>query len=223
MRSLSRPRPAVSLLTLAGLALLATSVVATWTPGAFAEDPAKVPELYESSFAHEATGDIDRALNDVLSILRATPDSYVANLRAGWLYYSKGRYEDSVRFYDKASQLAPKAVEPHLGRMLPLMAAGRWAETERAGKRVLTSSPRNYLATSRMAYAAFVQGRYKEAERLYGEVLGDYPSDTEMMLGLGWTYVKEGRSAEARSMFEAVLLIRRDNVNAKAGLQAVGG
>ena len=183
-------------------------------------DNDRVAELFESSFAHEATGDVGRALNDVLLILRLDAAHYIGTLRAGWLYYSKGRYSDAVKMYDKASELAPKAIEPRLGVMLPLMAAKKWDRAEQVGTAILKGAPRNYLALSRLAYVAFSQGRYKIAAERYQAVLADHPSDLEMMLGLGWTFLKQGRKAEARKMFEMVLSIRRQNVNAKAGLQA---
>jgi len=42
-----------------------------------------------------------------------------------------------------------------------------------------------------------------------------------MWLGLGWTHVKQGRAADARAAFARVLRVRRDNLSAKAGLQAL--
>lgn len=209
------PRALAPRLALTALTMLATTTFAR------ADGAGTIPELFESSFANEATGDLDRALNDVLNILRVDDGHYLGNLRAGWLYYSKGRYDDAVRFYDKAGKGVPKAIEPRLGQMLPLMAAKRWKEAEALGLAVLRRAPHNYLASSRLAYITFSLGRYKDAETYYRAVLDDYPSDTEMMLGLGWTYLRQGRKAEARAMFEAVLSIRRQNVNARAGLDSL--
>ena len=203
-----------------GLSLAALLVFGTARPAA-AEGAADVPELFASSFAYETAGDVDRALNDVLRVVRIAPDHYVATLRAGWLYYLKGRYSDSVELYQKAVKLAPSAAEPKLGLMLPLMAAGRWGEAEKIGEMVLTRAPRNYLAGSRMAYIAFSQGRWKVAEQRYQEVLDDYPGDIEMMLGLAWTWAKEGRAADAKGLFQKVLAIRKDNVNARTGLDGI--
>ncbi|TNF38415.1 MAG: tetratricopeptide repeat protein [Deltaproteobacteria bacterium] len=181
----------------------------------------QVAERFASSFAHEAKGEIDEALNDVLVILRGDQKHYVATLRAGWLYYVGGRYADSVQMYEAAEALAPRALEPRLGLMLPLMAAKRWAKAEIVGRELLKLAPRDYTVRSRLAWIAFSQGRYKEAEELYAAVLADYPSDLEMMLGLAWTWLREGRKAEARGMFEQVLSIRSDNMQAKTGLQSL--
>ncbi len=202
--------------------LTAALGLATWAQPARAGEASKIPALFESSFAYEATGDYARALNDTLQVLRQAPDHYLGNLRAGWLYYLKGRYADAVKRYEKAQALAPKAIEPKLGAMLPLMAAKRWGEAEALGKAVLARAPHNYTAGSRLAFIAFSLGRYKEAERRYRAVLEDFPSDTEMTLGLAWTYVRQGRTAEARALFQQVLEVHRKNVNAQAGLDALG-
>ena len=40
-----------------------------------------------------------------------------------------------------------------------------------------------------------------------------------MMLGRAWTWLRQGRKAEARRAFLAVLAIRRQNTSARAGLE----
>ena len=207
----------------AGLGMTMTAMlICGGSVAALASDGAKIAELFESSFAHEATGKTTNALADVKAVLQMDGDHYVANLRAGWLHYRSGEYADSIQFYRKAVALAPRAVEPKLGLMLPLMAAKRWSEAERTGKQIMTTAPRNYLAASRVAYIHYVQGRYARAEEGYQAVLRDYPSDLDMMLGLAWIYLKQGRNPDARAMFQRVLSIRRKNESAKAGMQALG-
>jgi tetratricopeptide (TPR) repeat protein len=204
------------------LAFAAAAVVALFAfacPG-FAQ-PVDKAERFESSFAHEASGDYAKSFADMQKILEQDPTDYVATLRAGWLTYLRKRYTESAAFYQQAVKLAPKAIEPQLGLMLPLMAAGRWADAERAGRAIVAKAPGDYLATSRLAFILFSQARFKEAEVLYRQVLDNYPSDTEMMLGLGWTWLRQGRKDEARQMFDAVLAIRRQNASAKAGRGAL--
>lgn len=181
----------------------------------------EIAELFESSFAHEVTGNLDRSLRDVLEILRVEPGHYIANYRAAWLYYLQARYTESVKYYEKASTIKPHALEPRIGMMLPLMAARRWAEAEVLGETILKQAPQNYLTGSRLAFTYFSQGKYSRALVLYKEVLAQYPSEIEMMLGIGWTYLKQGKTNQARAMFEQVLGIRRQNLNAKAGLEAI--
>ena len=206
----------------AGLGVtVAAAVIAGLSVVALAADGARIGKLFESSFAHEATGKTGKALSDVKAVLAIDSNHYFANLRAGWLAYLAGNYPAALGYYDRATALAPHAVEPKLGRMLPLMAAKRWRDAEVAGKSVLRTDSGNYLARSRMAFIFFSQGRYGDAEKTYRAVLGDYPSDMDMMLGLGWTLLRQGRRTEARRAFSDVLAIRPNNANARAGLAAI--
>ncbi|MBI5610434.1 MAG: tetratricopeptide repeat protein [Deltaproteobacteria bacterium] len=207
--------------------VLAVAAVVGLSPRSHAEDAgaaaqrARIAELFESSFSHEATNNYAKALADVQQIVQLAPQHYVANLRLGWLSYQKQRYDESVAAYTKAAELAPRALEPQLGMMLPLMAGKKWTSAERIGRAVLAVAPRNYLASSRLAYIAFSQGKFKEAEALYRQVLEDYPGDLEMQLGLGWTLLRLGRREEARATFAEVLGVSRQNASAKAGLEAL--
>ncbi len=200
---------------------LAFAALTLLAPPALAADHDQVAELFASSYAHEAKGDHPGALNDVLQILRADEDLYVAVLRAGWLYYAQGRHADSVAMYERAERLAPEALEPKLGLTLPLMASGRWAKAEVVTAEVLQMAPRNYTARSRFGWIAFNQGRYKVAETHYSAALADFPSDLEMMMGLGATFARQGRKVDARALYERVLLVNKDHLSAKAALQAL--
>jgi len=187
---------------------------------ALADVDQRIAALFESSAIHETKGYLDKALGDVHKILGMDPNHYVANYRAGWLYYSMGRYTDSIRLYKKASSIKPRAIEPQLGLMLPLMASKQWGKAEALGEELLKKAPFNYLAGSRLAFIYFSQGKYQNAKVQYQKVLENFPSEIEMMLGLGWTYLKQQKKAEAREMFETVLSISKKNANALAGLNA---
>ncbi len=181
----------------------------------------RVSQLFASSFQNERNGDTGRALNNTLEILRLDRKNYVATLRAGWLYYLRANYRDSIALYERAIALAPKAIEPRLGAMLPLMAAKNWSVAEVMGKKVLRADPRNYTVRSRMAFISFMQGDYKAAERRYRAVLSDFPSDTDMMLGLAWTYVRQGRLRAAEELFRTITAVYPEHLKAKEGLQAL--
>ena len=198
--------------------VLMTMGMSASRPAHAADDP--VAAHFEASFKAEEEGEIARALNEVLEVLRVHGDDYVANLRAAWLYYRKGQYDDAIVTYRKAITLAPRSVEAHLGLTLPLMAMSRWKETEDICRKVLRPAPANYLALSRLAYAQYNRAAFTEAEASYQKVLSLFPSDLDMMLGLGWTYTKLGRPEQARALFDAVLRIRRTSLGARAGLEA---
>lgn len=180
-----------------------------------------VPELYRRSYALEAAGSPAAALAAMDAMEPAQAADYVFNLRRGWLLYLGGRYAEAVAAYGKAIDLEPRAVEPRLGQMLPLMAARRWREVERQGAEVLTIMPGEFTALSRLAFAAYSQGRFTEAEGLYRRALAAFPASVEMRAGLGWTLLKLARPREARVELTRALQVAPDHASASQGLALV--
>ena len=181
----------------------------------------KMADLFESSIAQESTGNIDRALSETLEVLKLDPNHYLGNYRAAWLYYYKGNYQQSINYYEKAATLKPDSVEAKLGLLLPLMAQKNWTKAEALARKLYAKAPYNYYAGSRLAYIFYAQGKYDEAETQYKKVIEAFPSETDMILGLGWTYLKQGKKQSARDAFSEVLVIKRNNLSAKTGLESL--
>jgi len=175
---------------------------------------------YRASYQHEAQGKYAEALADIDALTPQQRRTYVYQLRRGWLLYLLARHWDSIEAYRAAIKLHPKAVEPRVGLMLPEMALLMWMDVLETGKAALKLDPHNYLANSRMAWANYSLGRYKQAEALYRRILVAYPADVEMRVGLGWSLVKQGRYGTALAEFEAVLEFAPDNASAQAGRTA---
>ena len=184
-------------------------------------DTKKIAAWFASSFQHEIRADYRAALKDVLKILKAKPDHYIANLRAGWLYYLQGKYAESVVHYRKTTKLAPSAIEPRLGLMMPLMAMKDWKSTEITALEVLQTDNRNYLSVSRLAYVLFQQGRYTDAAKAYARLVDWYPGELDMKLGLAWSYLKMGKYKTAETLFREVLAVRKTDTGALSGLDMI--
>lgn len=178
-------------------------------------------KLFESSFAYEVNGDLDRAINDTIQILRVDPNNYIALLRSAWLYYSNARYSDAIAYYTKAAKINPGAIEPKIGVTLPQMALGNWEAAATAAKAAISLAPKDYTVRIRLAYISYMRGAYQESAALYASLLRHYPSDMDVKLGLAWAYYKLGNKAQAKKLFDEVLKVRRDNVSAKSGLDAL--
>ncbi len=178
-------------------------------------------KLYDASFQAETNGDYASALNRVLEIIRSDTKNYTATLRAGWLFYMNKQYKSSIKYYKKAGRLQPKAIEPLLGMSLPLMALKEWKSAEIITKKIIKKDPCNYLAVSRLALVLYYEGKYGEAKSNYLKLLQLYPGDIEMKLGLAWTYVKMGQKSRASTLFNRVLTVRKSNLSALAGIDAV--
>lgn len=181
---------------------------------------AEVPDLYQQSYEQEALGAWRSALAALEALPPAEKQGYLYALRRGWLLYLDGQLDAAIGAYDQAIAREPDAIEPLLGRTLPLLAARRWTEAEAACRQVLARDPKNATARGRQAWALYNLGRYAEAEPIYRALSAEWPSDVELRAGLGWTLLQLGKKDQARPLFEAVLRVAPKHASAAAGLAA---
>jgi tetratricopeptide (TPR) repeat protein len=177
------------------------------------------PGHFQASYDQEAIGHYQEALN-ALDELSAKEGSYVAQLRKGWLHYRLGMNGPAVEAYNKAIVLAPRAVEPRLGVLLPLLAGKQWQTAEKHARELLKLDPQNYFGTLRLAFALYNQNKLVESQRLYEKLVDAYPSDTDARSGLGWALLKQGRTAEAAAVFRALLDFAPKNALGQQGIAA---
>jgi tetratricopeptide (TPR) repeat protein len=187
--------------------------------GALADETA---DAYQASNDLELAGRYREALQAMDGVPSTGRGEYVYHLRRAWLCYLAGDHRESVDAYRQAIAMAPRAVEPRLGLMLPQMALHLWVDAEQTAVDTLALDPRSYLAGSRRAWALYNLGRYDEAEVAYRRVLELYPGDTEMRTGLGWCLLKLDRGADSAAQFRQVLRVDPADASAQQGLAASG-
>lgn len=179
-------------------------------------------DALKTSYEAEAKGDYKAAIQPL--VLPAAATSYIAQLRLGWLCYCNKEWSESIAHYSQAIQLSPFAIEPLLGLMLPQMAAGKNDDAQRTAQSALRLDPNNYTALSRSAWLTFSRQDYRAAAATYRKLTALYPTDTEMLLGLGWSLKWSGNVTEAAQQFRTVLLLSPGNTRALQGLgEDVGG
>ena len=97
-------------------------------------------KVFENSYAKEASGDYQDAINELAGL---NGFDYHKFLRLGWLYYLDKNYEASIRYYEQAIKLRPKAVEALLGLCNPLDAQKKTDQLETTYKKILAIDPMN--------------------------------------------------------------------------------
>jgi len=185
------------------------------------ESDGKIKRGFTKSLEMENKGDLSSALDEALKILVMEERNYPATLRAGWLYYRLGNYPRSAAKYRKARALSPRAVEPLAGLLLPLVASKRWKEAITVARRALSVDKQNYTANSCMAFALFSVNKYEGALRHYNKMVKLYPSDTQMQLGLAWTWFRLGNMKLAHQWFTKVLEVKPADKSAIQGMQLI--
>lgn len=183
-----------------------------------AQGDSKLSSLYRESYVLEAKGDYAGASAKVRDARQASGNSYFAVVRLAWLQYLAGDYAASASAYGEAVAIDPKAIEPKIGLTLPLLAAKRWKDLDRACRDVLIADPQNASARSRLAQALYWTSNYADSSAAYQKLTAEYPSNLDYKTGLAWALLKQGRTGDARQIFQAVLIVSPDNASAKEGL-----
>lgn len=204
---------------------LSISAHATWDD---------LQKALDSSYTLEAGRDISGAISAIKTMKPADQDdSYLVNYRLGWLHYSAGLasealnhaeslkyYEQSVGYYGEAVKLRPGSVEALLAMVQPLDKAGKTSEIIKTYDSVLDNDSQNLTALKWLAFINYSTKKdYKKAAGYYERVLKLYPTDVEMLLGLGYSYKMDGKKADAGKIFNYVLRLSPTNVRASAGLK----
>jgi tetratricopeptide (TPR) repeat protein len=172
---------------------------------------------FETSYEMALNNKYDEAIAPLLKLYPKNPSDYVVNLRLGYLYYLKGDFKTSVNYYEKAVRIKPKAMEPYLGLLLPLMARKDYKGAVKWGQAGLKIDPFNYTALSNVAYAYYLSRDTKNASLYYLRLTELYPSDITMRVGLAWAYLKEGDKIKARKEFIQVLNLSPNDEWANTG------
>jgi tetratricopeptide (TPR) repeat protein len=181
---------------------------------------ADVPDLYRASYKAEARGDFADALAKLREIRQSAGASYFVSLRTGWLAYLAGDLPTAEAQYRDAVAAKPRAIEPRIGLSLVLFVAQKWRPLETVCNQVLAEDAKHPLVRARLAAAHYNLGNYPDAATGYRKLVDDYPGELDFQTGLAWALLHLGKREEARKLFQAVLAVSPDNVNARDGVAA---
>ena len=185
----------------------------------FAEDSKALLEAFQKSIAFENKQDYTNAV-DVLKPL-ATSTNYEANVRLGWLYYSAGKHNESVTYYTKAIALKPTATEPLWGITYPLAELKKWADLQGIYQKIISLDPKNTTANYRLGLSAYYGKDYTVAKKYFDIVLSLYPLDYNTLLMSAWTTYFLEKVADAKTLFNRVLMVMPGDKSATDGLALI--
>jgi Tfp pilus assembly protein PilF len=186
----------------------------------FSQDTAKVSAVkkaFESSYVFEKTANYTTAIAKIKSVYDET--SYEINLRLGYLYYENLSYRESEKYYKKAVALKPNSIEAKLGFALPLYSLSIWDTLKMQYEAILKLDPNNSTVNYRMGLIYYYKPDYTTALTYFQKVYDAYPFDYDNTCMMGWTMLKLKKTAEAKSYFNTVLLIRPNDSSALSGLK----
>lgn len=184
-----------------------------------AQNQATLQKAFSESYTQEAEGNYSKAIQALKDVY--FEKSYELNLRLGWLHYYAGLFTESAVYYQQAINLMPLSIEARLGYALPASALGQWDAIMLKYKEILEIDPNHSLTNYRVGSIYYGRQDYSNAERHLQKVANLYPFDYDTLLLLAWTKYSLGKSNEAKTLFQKVLLYDPDDESAKEGLTLI--
>jgi len=142
---------------------------------------AKKLDALQKATGYRLNAEYSKAVEVLVSATGTMPKTYLFNLQLGWLHYMQGQYKESQGYYQLAVQLAPSAIEPRLGLLLPQLALKSWKTAEKTAYQILNKEPNNYIATLRLLYALRQQGKFNLALRHVEKQISLYPGNVALL------------------------------------------
>jgi tetratricopeptide (TPR) repeat protein len=177
---------------------------------------AELQKAFAASIIAEAKGNYTEAVNQITPVY--SDKNYECNLRLGWLYYLLQNYTKSESFYKVAVALKPYSVEAKLGYIKPLSVLESWDIVLKQYEEILKIDPQNYSANYWAGIIHYNRKKYDAAAKYFEKIVNLFPFDYDANHMLGWTYLFQGKKAEAKVLFQQALLIRTSDASALDGL-----
>jgi tetratricopeptide (TPR) repeat protein len=172
---------------------------------------------YMIGILHERQGRLDDALESLRRAIGLNPRYAEALLALASLYESRGDFEQSRGFAERASTVT----RPVAGRLDPttrgklanqqaaladaLLQAGEARDAIEEFRRALERCPHFHDIRHRLGIALRSAGLPHQAAQEFRRILSDHPSMLESQIQLGLTYYSIGQSPEAVREWNAVL------------------
>ncbi|OYV04064.1 MAG: hypothetical protein CFE26_18900 [Verrucomicrobiales bacterium VVV1] len=180
----------------------------------------EIGKLWQQSVTAESNGDSAAAMEKLMIYAKNGGDSYLANLRAGWLNYSEKKYDEAARFYASAAKLQTNALNPRLGLLNVAQAKGDVAAATAAADAILKIESTNYRALMAYSWGCFQAKDYRRAGSTYQRVLSMYPEDQDALSGSAWCSLYIGQKREAIDGFRRLMSLNPEYANLRQGLAA---
>lgn len=186
---------------------------------ALAQNPAALQTAFVNSYQSEQAGKYSEAISAMKAVYKV--DSYILNIRLGWLLYLDKQYTESISYYDKSIALKPYAIEARFGCVKPLSAIESWEKVKAHYVEILKIDPQNTIANYWLGVVYFNRKDYINAGKLFEKVVNLYPLDYDSVIMLAWSKLNSGKSADANLLFNQALILRPDDSSALSGLKLI--
>jgi len=196
-------------------------IILIFTANLISQRQPDIIKSFNSSIEFEKKTDYKKAIDELTKIYEANKNSYLLNLRLGWLYYSNADYNNSLKYYNVAQSININSVEPLIGLTYPHAALKMWDKLSSDYLDILKIDSNNYTANLRYGQIILNKADYKDAKTYLEKAYNQYPGLYDPNLSLGWTYYYLGSYAKAKELLTAALMLSPGDKLAQQGLDLV--
>ena len=135
---------------------------------------ASITDSYNAETARNYT----RALQIMEDLNTSDPNDEFYILRIAWLQYLLGRYNDSLKNYQKSNNIFP-SLDAQTGILNCQLALGLWNDAHNQAEQILKKFSQNIVVLSKAAYATYMLQNYKATADYYQRIINISPWDME--------------------------------------------
>jgi len=181
----------------------------------------KASMLYHTGMAHEALGHLEQAATTVEQGILLMPSNvpYTYYYDLGVIYAKLGRYEDTLKWSQKAVEAKPNLSEAWNNVGFSQAKLGHLDDALTAVKRSLELDAGNANALDSMGYVLYLKGQYPQAIEAYQKAIVADPTMSESFLFLGRSYEATQAPEKAIQAYESYLSIQE--VQAQSDVETV--
>ena len=176
-----------------------------------------IKSAYLKSYDYEQMGRYGEAIKVLTPLINKYPKGYTLNLRFGWLFYLNKNYNDSIKFYKKASLLSPYALDPKLGLTRDYLDTYAFKKAEMVTYEILKIDFYNYYANIYAIQALNAQKKYEASTKITKKMLLLYPTDVSFLELLAVIY-KNTNNKLLPKLYGDILILDPNNVFARSNL-----
>ncbi|MDD3606056.1 MAG: tetratricopeptide repeat protein [Candidatus Cloacimonas acidaminovorans] len=135
---------------------------------------ASITDSYNAETARNYT----RALQIMEDLSANDPNDEFYILRIAWLQYLLGRYNESMKNYQKSNNLYP-SLDAQTGILNCQLALGMWNEAHNQAEHILQNFPQNIAVLNKAAYSTYMLQNYRATADYYQRIVNIFPWDME--------------------------------------------
>jgi tetratricopeptide (TPR) repeat protein len=175
-----------------------------------------IQSAFSKSYGYEKVGNYTSAISVLKTIY--TTDNYETNIRIGYLLFEAGMYDESIKYYNIATNLRPNSIEAKLGFVLPASSANKWDAVIKQYEEILKIEPNNSSVNYWLGLIYYNRKNYTVAYKNFEKVTTLYPFDYDGLHMFAWCNLNVKKNNEAKELFNRVLLLSPGDKSALEGL-----